>query len=120
MVLESAPEYSKLLNGVLERLFPHSSDRANAKDILARYGKTPLEPEVERVCLAILKLADGDITRLESAVIAAKEDYEDTIWWAEQPKRTQFRIANRKLTGREETEVEAQDRKQYEDWLLGR
>ena len=63
-------DHARLLTRVLDRMFPNRSQRLEALSILEQYG--PAEPEVERVRLAILKLAGGDIAQLRSGVIWRK------------------------------------------------
>ena len=50
---------------------------------LSLYGIDPMEPEVEAVHLAILTLADGDLDEVYDYVLYAKQDYADTLAWAE-------------------------------------
>ena len=111
--------HARLLTRVLERIFPNRAHRLEALRILEQYGGSAAEPEAERVRLAILKLAGADIAQLRSGVLGAKEDYEDTLSWAESPLDTEARIGNRKLNPDQWAEIAAQDQKQYEDWLHG-
>ncbi len=116
------PEYltqkdALLLTNALERMFPNRSQQLEAHRILELYGGSAAEPEAERVRLAILKLSGADIAKLRSGVLGAKEDYEDTLSWAESPNKTKATIANRKLAPHQWAEIAAQDHKQYEDWL---
>lgn len=50
---------------------------------LAGYGIEPNEREPERVMLAIIKLCDADIDRLNSLVKEAKNDMRNVLLWAE-------------------------------------
>jgi hypothetical protein len=59
-------------------------DQANWKGIaklLSFYGAEGHEREQERVQLAILDLAKGDVQKLPRLVASAKEDYRDILWW---------------------------------------
>ena len=51
--------------------------------MLNEYGTEPYEQERERVQLAILKLAEGDIDKLLHFTQAAKGDFRDVLYWAE-------------------------------------
>jgi hypothetical protein len=86
---EHAPrDHARLLTRVLQRMFPNHAHRLEARRILEQYGGSATEPEAERVRLAVLKLAGADIGQLRSGVLGAKEDYEDTLSWAESPSET--------------------------------
>ena len=61
--VEMKPTQSTLLRRKLARLWPDASKRDEAIKVLAGYGTEKSEPGVERVYLAILKLAEG---RLEA------------------------------------------------------
>ena len=110
-------DYPRLLRAALERLFPDASARAAAKRLLEQYGSDADEPHPERVRLAILKLSGGDITALPAHIEGAKEDHEDTLWWAESPHQTRAALANRSLTSAESDRLAAEDRAEYERWL---
>jgi hypothetical protein len=117
---EHAPrDHARLLTRVLQRMFPNHAHRLEARRILEQYGGSATEPEAERVRLAVLKLAGADIGQLRSGVLGAKEDYEDTLSWAESPSETKTRMGNRKLNPHQWAEIAAQDQKQYENWLHG-
>jgi hypothetical protein len=83
--LIAARDYPRLLRLVVDRLFPGPREREAVDRMLAEYGSAPDEPQAERVRLAILKLADGDISLLPEHIAGAKEDYEDILFWAESP-----------------------------------
>lgn len=113
----AARDYPRLLNRVLKHLFRISSHRAEAIRILQQYGSSSTEPECDRVRLAILKLAGADLTQIQAAVIAAKEDYEDTLSWAEAPWETKLLMANHKVPSARKLQIAAQDRQQCDNWL---
>ena len=69
---------------VLEREFPGAAT-AKAGAVLAAYGSESWHREPTRVQLAILKLAQGDLTRLEEFTKVASTDYRDVLAWAEYP-----------------------------------
>lgn len=112
-----ARDYARLLDHALKHLFRISSRRAEATRILQQYGSSSTEPERDRVRLAILKLAGADLAQIQTAVVAAKEDYEDTLSWAEAPRATQLLMANRKIPSAQKPQIAAQDRQQYDNWL---
>lgn len=58
------------------------TERPRALEAINKYRS----PERDRVRLAILVLANGDIKELESLVNAAAEDYRDILFWAEYPE----------------------------------
>ena len=66
------------------RVFP-DEDAATILAVLDEYGREPYERERERVQRAILMLANGDVDKLLSYTLAAKQDYRDVLWWAEYP-----------------------------------
>lgn len=69
---------------MVRRLFPDTSVAA-VMQLLDRYGAEPGEPERERVQLAILKLSEGQRSRVQHYLEAAKRDYRDVLYWAENP-----------------------------------
>ena len=52
-------------------------------DILDLYGEDKEEQDRERVQLAILKLSNGDMGKLEHYCAMAKDDFRDVLYWAE-------------------------------------
>lgn len=65
------------------RYFPAEPGAVMA--LLNEYGAAPHEPDRERVQLAILTLAAGDLDRLLHFTQVAKTDYRDVLYWAEYP-----------------------------------
>ena len=78
------PERADVL-AMVRRLFPEAGVAA-VMQILDRYGAGPGEPERERVQLGILKLSEGQTSRLQHYVEAAKRDYRDVLHWMENPE----------------------------------
>jgi hypothetical protein len=66
---------------VLQRDFPLEV-RAEIAELLDSYG----DSEAIRVKLAILKLADGDVSKVRHYVSVATRDYRDVHAWAEYPE----------------------------------
>ena len=60
--------------------FP-ADDRAEALAILSAYGAGPDEPEETRVRLAIVRLSNGNLDRLQYFTDQAKEGYRDVLIW---------------------------------------
>ena len=88
--------------------------------ILRRYGQDDYEKESPRVQLAIIKLSDGDLEKLEEYVNLAKQDYRDVLAFAEYPEemRTGF-LEMREMTEDEVKAIRERDRDQYLSWLEG-
>lgn len=62
------------------RTFP-AEERAEALAILSAYGVGPDEPDRTRVRLAIIRLSDGSLNRLQYFTDQAKQEYRDVIAW---------------------------------------
>ena len=60
--------------------FP-ADERAEALAILSAYGAGPDEREQTRVRLAIIRLSEGKLRRLQYFTDQAKEDYRDVLAW---------------------------------------
>lgn len=69
---------------MVRRLVPETGVAA-VMQLLDRYGAEPGEPERERVQLAILKLSEGQSSKLQHYLEAAKRDYRDVLSWLESP-----------------------------------
>jgi hypothetical protein len=74
MVTERVAEAVRLAFGA-------SDERAAVEALSAYDGR-----ESERVHLAALKLAQGDLERLRHNVQVARTDYRDVLYWAEYPE----------------------------------
>ena len=72
--------------------------------------------EPHRVRLAVLKLAQGNLTRLTAQVENARMDFRDVLMWAEYPaySRLPFSAAESDRRAADES-----DRDQYQRWLDG-
>ena len=73
------------LDRKLDVLFPDPVTREQARMALAGYGDEAWHREPERVRLAILYLARGDLDDVKRRVEAASVDYRDVIAAAEYP-----------------------------------
>ncbi len=71
---------------VLARIHPDEAQRSAARDLLARYGGEDWHRELDRVRLAVLRLAGTDLAATERRVADASVDYRDTLVAAEYPR----------------------------------
>jgi len=74
---------SKPVTEKVAQLFAND-DRTEVMELLAAYGEQSHEREPERVRLAILKLSGGDEAEVRRLVEAARQDYRDVLWWADE------------------------------------
>lgn len=100
---------------VVARDFPETKAAA-VFAILDGYGAKNREREMDRVRLAALKLARGDIDRLRSAIDSARRDYRDVLASAEYPAYSQTPASARLSPAEQQTLFDA-DWAQYSDWL---
>ena len=70
---------------------------------------------IPRVQLAVLKMADGDLTRLKRFIEDAKLDYRDVLGWAEFPQYSRT-VPGPGQPPHVDQIIEA-DWKQYQSWL---
>ena len=85
--------------------------------ILDEYGKEEWQHGVNRVRLAVLKLAGGDIQVLRREIDVAKRDYRDVLAYAEYPEYMKKVSPSAKLTEVERKMIIRADRTQYQSWL---
>ena len=71
----------------LEKAFP-GVDLAELCPLLPGASEIRAEDEAgyQRVLLAIVKLAEGDVARLARTAEAARKDWRDVLYWAEYPR----------------------------------
>ena len=74
---------------VVQKTFPETSC-SRVLELLDTYGVESYERERERVQLAILKLSEGNEEKLREFVAAAKRDYRDVLFWAENPEEARL------------------------------
>jgi hypothetical protein len=77
------PLSDKLERELAERFAP--ADRRTAHVILAQYGVSPHERDVEHVRRAMLALSGGQVGRLAYFLAAAQHRYQDVLFWAKHP-----------------------------------
>lgn len=107
------PTLAEHLDRKLRGLYPDPANRRLALNELLRYEGT----EVERVRLAILKLAGNNLDELMQTVDGAKEDPEDIVSWAERPRATRLRMGNHKLHENQRQKIQTEDRDEWDSWL---
>ena len=85
--------------------------------ILKQYGVEKWHRECPRVQLAALKLANGDLDKLQKIINVARTDYRDVTVPAEYPEygKRGFRI--RELPIQDQERIIDSDWDQYERWL---
>jgi hypothetical protein len=98
---------------IVRRDFP-SEQFEQALAILDEYGKERFHREIDRVQLAVLKLAKGDLVMLRREIDTAKCDYRDILAPAEYPE---YRFDTAKLPPEIQKEVISKDWQQYTAWL---
>lgn len=54
-------------------------------DVLDRYGSDVPESGRARVQIAILRLSEGDLTKLRHNIDVAIQDFRDVLWWSDTP-----------------------------------
>ena len=109
--IEITPQLVEL---VLERVFT-APDRAAARALLERYGRSPDHPEPVRVHVALLKLSEGQVELLAHFVERAQRDYRDVLAWAEYPE--QLVQPTWSMPPEEVRKITHADRAQYVEWL---
>lgn len=108
------PATAELVQKKLADVFPDAGARAEAKQLLSRYGTQSWHNETHRVRLACLKLCAGDLQQLAQAVSLADCDYRDALVAAESPNEYG---ADLNATPAKLTELRQRDRAQYDAWL---
>lgn len=101
---------------LVERLFATKKERRSALAILNRYGKQPHHREPERVRVALLKLAEGSVSRLQIQARIADMDYRDVLASAEYPQSSQSSLTPGNDPQKYQQLIRS-DRLQYEAWL---
>lgn len=101
------------LQQVIEQDYPEPQRRI-VDEILNWYDDQDCQREHDRVRLAALKIADGDIDQLKQAINTARRDYRDILAWAESPNEMDRMFGRNKMTRKE---AALADQKQMNDWL---
>jgi len=101
---------------IVRRDFP-SGQFDTAMAVLKQYGIEKWHRECARVQLAALKLSNGDLRKLQTAIDVAKRDYRDVLAPAEYPEYSKRGFRTRELPVEERERIIGGDWEQYESWL---
>jgi hypothetical protein len=104
----------------VERIVRRDFGAERAAEVLALlegYGPERWHRHPERVRLACLKLAHGELDRLRAQIENAQYDYRDVIGAAEYPGYMKRMFHIEKLPEEERQEIIDGDWRQYQDWL---
>lgn len=105
-------DYEAFIASALSKYYPDTSDRSLAEDVLSQYSKW----EELRVRLAVLKLAEGNLDKLERNIALAQQDYRDVLAAAEYPNT--FGAWNIKKNDPDKYKaLQQQDQEQYDAWI---
>ena len=101
---------------IVHRDFPTKQFDA-VMSILNEYGTEDWQRGVNRVRLAVLKLADGDLQALRREIDVARSDYRDVLAYAEYPEYMQKVSPSAELAEVEREKIIRADWTQYQSWL---
>jgi hypothetical protein len=101
---------------IVQRDFP-TRQLDDVMSILNEYGTKDWQRGLDRVRLAVLKLAGGDFQALRREIDVAKSDYRDVLAYAEYPEYMQKVSPSAGLAGHERDKIIRADWKQYQSWL---
>lgn len=86
--------------------------------ILNAYGTETWHVEENRVRIAAIKLACGDLRELERQIAVALVDFRDVVGAAESPSLMQLGFTGMERAGKEAVEtLGAEDLERYEEWV---
>lgn len=106
------------VEGKLRVLFPNEGLREAARGSLRRYGAQSWHKDLDRVRLAVLKLAGDDLTAINRHVDEAAVDHRDTLAAAEFPSYTALGASVDRTSPAAQAAIKA-DRAQYLAWVKG-
>ena len=101
---------------IVHRDFPTKQFDA-VMSILNEYGTEDWQRSVNRVRLAVLKLADGNLQALRREIDVARSDYRDVLAYAEYPGYMQKVPPSARLAEVEKERIILADWMQYQSWL---
>lgn len=101
---------------IVRRDFPAEQFGA-VMSILNEYGTQDRQRGADRVRLAALKLAAGDLEALHRQIDVAKTDYRDVLAYAEYPEYMQKVSPSADLDREEKERIIRSDWTQYQLWL---
>lgn len=114
---ENARKLRELVLKKAAEVFPHE-DVSDIVRLLDQYGVEPLEGDCDRVHLAILKLSEGQLDKLEHYIKVAKADYRDVLMPAEYPLAQKVGWTEmEKMDSQSVEQLRQKDREQYLEWL---
>ena len=96
-----------------------ASDFEEVLAILDEYGVESWHRERDRVHLAVLKLAAGDLEELRRQIKLARTDYRDALAEAEFPENLTRRVPTGRSSAAEQAAMDDRDWDQYQRWLVG-
>ena len=102
------------VNRIVSRDFPPGT-RARVMAALEEYGRESWHNDIDRVRVALLKLAGGDLARLRLHLDVAKTDFRDVLAAAEYPLYSLRPFDEMPDADREQ--IIASDWAQYQEWL---
>jgi len=109
---QQVPRVSKAdVERIVHRDFP--AERFD--EIMAMFDVLYAGREPDRVCLAVLKLADGDMVELKRQINVGRSDWRDVLGPAEYPKG--IKRVRDTLSAEEKQKITDQDWQQYQHWL---
>jgi hypothetical protein len=85
--------------------------------LLRTYGTESWEREATRVRVAILKLAEGDLSRLREQLAVAKQDYRDVLLGAEYLAYAALTLRTPRPLPAEARQAIDADWSAYQEWL---
>ena len=104
----------------VERIVRRDDSRDNFHKVISmlnEYGAEDRQREPDRVRLAVLKLANGNIEELKRFLGWAKCDYRDVLSPAEYPMASEIWFRMEKMIKEDIETIFQQDWEQYEYWL---
>ena len=101
---------------IVQRDFP-TEQFETVMSILNEYGAEEWQRSVNRVRLAVLKLAREDLQALRREIDVAKSDYRDVLAYAEYPEYMQKFSPSAEIAQAERERIIRADWSQYQAWL---
>lgn len=105
------PRWDKIWDAKLVQIYAASVERDAANALLA---PVIASGEGHRVAVACLKLAGGNLKKLEGCAQAALADYRDILAWAEYPRQMQLDV---RATPAQKADACRADAEEYAHWL---
>ena len=120
VLAQPIPDVSRAdVERVVRRDFP--AERATeVLAVLDQYGSEPWQEERDRVHLAALKLAAGDLDRLRARIEGGRIDARDLIAAAEYPAAMRLWSRSEPIASEAARPIIEADWRQYREWLAKR